>query len=183
MTVAGTSQTLLFLIEVDEFQKIPEIGFQQTRARKIFFKFIHSKGKNKGYIIMYVITTLCVVFRFWFWRFVCVCTTRSHYGCADFPLITQNNRGRVYLWWDICTHFYESHSRSEAIRGVQSIPQVRTCSFFSLASCNCCFHNLKLCCSDSCSQLRLRLWLTLWLTRLTLATPLRMRCVHSLVSI
>ena len=66
MTVAGTSQTLLFLIEVDEFQKIPEIGFQQTRARKIFFKFIHSKGKNKGYIIMYVITTLCVVFRFWF---------------------------------------------------------------------------------------------------------------------
>mmetsp|Transcript_23536 Transcript_23536/g.39976 ORF Transcript_23536/g.39976 Transcript_23536/m.39976 type:complete len:965 (-) Transcript_23536:251-3145(-) len=40
----GTSQTLLFLIEVDEFQKIPETGFQQSRARKIFFKFIHSKA-------------------------------------------------------------------------------------------------------------------------------------------
>ena len=43
---AGTSQTLLFLIEVDEFQKIPEIGFQQNRAKKLFFKFIHSKGKQ-----------------------------------------------------------------------------------------------------------------------------------------
>lgn len=43
---AGTSQTLLFLIEVEEFIKIPEIGFQQNRARKIFFKFIHSKGAS-----------------------------------------------------------------------------------------------------------------------------------------
>jgi hypothetical protein len=36
----------LFLIEVDEFQKIPEVSFQQNRARKIFFKFIHHKGKQ-----------------------------------------------------------------------------------------------------------------------------------------
>lgn len=40
----GTSQTLLFLTEVEEFLKIPEAGFQKNRARKIYVKFIHNKA-------------------------------------------------------------------------------------------------------------------------------------------
>jgi len=40
----GTSQTLLFLTEYEEFRKIPDYGFRQNRARKIFNKFLHHKG-------------------------------------------------------------------------------------------------------------------------------------------
>ena len=40
----GTSQTLLFLLEIDEFKKIPQYGFQLSCARKIFNKFVHSNG-------------------------------------------------------------------------------------------------------------------------------------------
>lgn len=37
----GTSQTLLFLLEVEEYRRIPSTAFQQSRARKIFTKFVH----------------------------------------------------------------------------------------------------------------------------------------------
>ena len=40
----GTSQTLLFLLEIDEFKKIPQYGFQLSSARKIFNKFVHMNG-------------------------------------------------------------------------------------------------------------------------------------------
>lgn len=35
------SQTLLFLLEVEEYRRIPQASFQLTRARKIYNKFIH----------------------------------------------------------------------------------------------------------------------------------------------
>jgi len=38
----GTSQTLLFLLEVEEYRRIPSIRYQHTFAQKIFYKFIHA---------------------------------------------------------------------------------------------------------------------------------------------
>ena len=38
----GTSQTLLFLLEVEEYRRIPSVRFQQMTAKKIFNKFVHS---------------------------------------------------------------------------------------------------------------------------------------------
>jgi len=35
------SQTLLFLLEVEEYRRIPQASFQLTRARKVYNKFIH----------------------------------------------------------------------------------------------------------------------------------------------
>ncbi len=34
----------MFLLEIDEFKKIPQYGFQLSCARKIFNKYIHSAG-------------------------------------------------------------------------------------------------------------------------------------------
>ena len=38
----SASQTLLFLLEVEEYRRIPTVDFQQVRAKKIFNKFLHS---------------------------------------------------------------------------------------------------------------------------------------------
>jgi hypothetical protein len=37
----GTSQTLLFLMEVEEYRRIPMADYMLSRARKIFNKFVH----------------------------------------------------------------------------------------------------------------------------------------------
>jgi len=36
------AQTLLFLLEVEEYRRIPQVSYQLVRARKVFNKFIHS---------------------------------------------------------------------------------------------------------------------------------------------
>jgi hypothetical protein len=43
LTLEGAApHTLLFLLEVDEYRRIPSAAFQSTRARKIFNKFVHT---------------------------------------------------------------------------------------------------------------------------------------------